>query len=87
MIKNIIDLTEKEKQMLKTSPVAVIEMLDGLRFKVSFDKTGYVIKTAKGKVIDEVDYLVNTFYREIVDYMRNVITRNVVDKIYRFSGI
>ena len=86
MIKNIIDLTEKEKQMLKTSPVAVIEMLDGLRFKVSFDNTGYVIKTAKGKVIDEVDYLVNTFYREIVDYMRNVITRNIVDKIYRVLG-
>ena len=43
MIKNIIDLSDKELQLLKTSPVSVVEMIDGLLFKVSFTDSGYVI--------------------------------------------
>lgn len=86
MIRNIIDLSDKEKQILKTSPVTVTEMLDGLRFKVSFSDSGYIIKTAKGKVIDEIDYLVNTFYRDVVDYMKNVITPSLLNKIISVLG-
>ena len=86
MIKNIIDLTVKEMQILKTSPVTVTEMLDGLRFKVVFSDSGYMIKTAKGKVIDEVDYIVNGFYRDVVDYMKNVITPNTLNKIIDVLG-
>ena len=86
MIRNIIDLSDKELQLLKTSPVSVVEMIDGLLFKVSFTDSGYVIKTAKGKVIDEIDYLVNNIYRDVVDYMENVITAKTLADIINVLG-
>ena len=87
MIKNYKDLTDKEKSILRNNKVVVSEMIDGLRFKVAFSDSGYVLKTAKGKVIDEIDCIVNPFYNELVEHMSGIITKNrLVDVIKHFGN-
>lgn len=86
MIKNYNDLNDKEKSILKNNRVVVSEMIDGLRFKVMFSDSGYVLKTAKGKVIDEIDCIVNSFYRELTEHMSNIITKHRMITVVKHFG-
>ena len=86
MIKNFKDLNDKEKKILQNNRVVVSEMIDGLRFKIMFSDSGYVLKTAKGKVIDEIDCIVNSFYKELMDYMRSVVTKTRLVNVLKHFG-
>lgn len=68
MIKDIKDLTQRELSILEKGPVEIIEMLDCMRFKIIFTNNDIVVKSAKGKVIDEIDCLVNIFNRNVVEF-------------------
>ena len=73
MIKNIKDLTEKDITILKNGPVEIIEMLDCMVFKIHFNDKGITPKSAKGKVINEIDGLVNCFYRDVLQFCCDII--------------
>jgi hypothetical protein len=85
MIKTIDQLTDKEISVLKNNKVDVIEMLDCMRFKVIFNEQGIIVKSAKGKIVDDVDCLVNIFYRDIMDFSLRVMAMKY-DDIYNNFG-
>ena len=86
MIKDYKELNDKEKFILQNNNVVVYEMIDGLRFKVVFSDSGYIIKTAKGKVIDEVDCIVNSFYRDLIEHIAVVITKARLVSVLKHFG-
>ena len=74
MIRNLCDISEKELSYLRTHPIEVYEKLDLIRFRVectNVDGLGGIteIKTSKGSIIDDVDCVVNTVMKDIVDFV------------------
>ena len=91
MIRNLSDISEKELTYLRTHPIEVYEKLDLIRFRVeciNVDGLGGIteIKTSKGSIIDDVDCVVNTVMKDIVDFVNRNILDRVEEILEEFNG-
>ena len=91
MIRNLCDISEKELSYLRTHPIEVYEKLDLIRFRVectNVDGLGGIteIKTSKGSIIDDVDCVVNTVMKDIVDFVDSNISNKVDEILDEFNG-
>lgn len=71
MIKNIINLSEKELIELLHSEYDVIEKLDMYYFRLNITKAGiFVTKNSTDKVISDIDCITNQMFKNIIDYSK-----------------
>ena len=85
MIKEFKNITEKDLAYMKTHKVTVTEKLDMIYFKVIITDSFVYPLTSKNKQIGEVDCIVNSIYKDIVDFVDNNI-RSIHDELYSEFG-
>jgi len=82
MIKEFKNITEKDLKYMRTHKVTVTEKLDLIYFKVLVTEEKIDIFTARNKPITKVDQVVNSVYKDIVEFC-NGLDR---EKIYETFG-
>lgn len=73
MIKEFKNITERDLAYMRTHKVTVVEKLDMIYFKVSITDTQVCALTSKNKQIGKVDCIVNSIYKDIVDFVSSNI--------------
>lgn len=73
MIKNLKDIAEIDLDYMKTHSVTVTEKLDLIYFKVLISEEQINVVTAKNKPITKIDCIVNSVYKDIMDYVDRII--------------
>lgn len=85
MIKNIIDLSEKELGLLLNSDYDVVEKLDMYYFRLNITKAGiFVTKNSTDKVISDIDCITNWVFKNIVEYSKEY--EKISDQILEIYG-
>jgi hypothetical protein len=69
MIKEFKNITDKDLAYMQTHKVTVTEKLDMIYFKVIITESGVYPLTSKNKQIGKVDCIVNSVYKDIVDFV------------------
>ena len=85
MIKEFKDITDKDLAYMQTHKVTVTEKLDLIYFKVIITESDVYALTTKNKKITDVDCVVNTVYKDIVNFADTVI-KSKYDEIYKEFG-
>ena len=85
MIKEFKNITDKDLAYMQTHKVTVTEKLDMIYFKVIITESGVYPLTSKNKQIGKVDCIVNSIYKDIVDFVENNI-KSKYDKLYNTFG-
>lgn len=73
MIKEFKNITDKDLVYMRTHKVTVTEKLDMIYFKVAITNDGVYPLNSKNKDICEVDCIVNSVYKNIVDFVNDKI--------------
>lgn len=82
MIKEFKNITEKDLKYMRTHKVTVTEKLDLIYFKVLVTEEKIDIFTARNKPITKVDQVVNSVYKDIVEFCEGLDR----EKIYETFG-
>lgn len=85
MIKEFKNITEKDLAYMKTHKVTVTEKLDLIYFKVMITESGVYPLNSKNKPISKVDCIVNSIYKDIVEFVDNSINSKY-DELYKTFG-
>lgn len=74
-MRSIFDLTDKEIEKYKETPLEVYEKLDMIYFKIDVSEDGWSVFNSKGREIGDVDIIVNSIYGDIVDFASYAVKR------------
>ena len=85
MIKEFKNITEKDLAYMQTHRVTVTEKLDMIYFKVVITDSDVYTLNSKNKQIGKVDCIVNSIYKDIVDFVDNNI-KSRYDELYNEFG-
>lgn len=85
MLKNIINLSEKELTGLLNSEFEIIEKLDMYYFRMNITNAGiFVTKTSTDKVISDIDCITNSMFNNIIKYSE--LFETIRDQILEIYG-
>lgn len=79
MIKEFKNITEKDLNYMKTHQVTVTEKLDLIYFKVFVTEDKIDVFTARNKPITEIDQIVNSVYKDIVEFCKGLDHQKIFD--------
>ena len=79
MIKEFKNITEKDLNYMKTHQVTVTEKLDLIYFKVFVTEDKMDVFTARNKHITEIDQIVNSVYKDIVEFCKGLDHKKIFD--------
>ena len=85
MIKEFKNITKKDLAYMQTHRVTVTEKLDMIYFKVVITDSDVYTLNSKNKQIGKVDCIVNSIYKDIVDFVDNNI-KSRYDELYNEFG-